>query len=305
MAMHFEDSTFDFMNKKPLWFGISGVLLIPGVIAIIYCLMTWGTPLRLGIDFTGGTLAQLTFKEAVTAQEVKDLVALSGHKDAQVQIADQKTALIRTPAMNNEERQKLLDGIKAKKGDFTADRFEIVGPTIGKELLVNSLSAVAFTLIGIIAYISYRFQFDFAACAIIALLHDVLFIIGTFALLGIIFGVEVDSLFVTAVLTVVGFSVHDTIIIYDRIRENMHKAGKRDTFDDVANRSIRETLARSINTSLTVCLTLLAMLIFGGETIRWFVLAMLLGIIIGGFSSIFNASQLLSVWRMMGVKRAA
>ena len=199
----------------------------------------------------------------------------------------------------------MLDGIKAKKGDFTADRFESVGPTMGKELLMNSLSAVAFTLVGIIAYISYRFQFDFAACAIVALLHDVLFIVGTFALLGILFGVEVDSLFVTAVLTVVGFSVHDTIIIYDRIRENMHKAGKRDTFDDVANRSIKETLARSINTSLTVCLTLLAMLLFGGETIRWFVFAMLLGIVIGGFSSIFNASQLLSVWRMMGVKRAA
>lgn len=305
MAMRFEESTFDFMGRKPLWFGISAVLLIPGVLAIIYCMMTWGTPLRLGIDFTGGTLAQLTFKDPVTAQEVKDLVASSGHKDAQVQIADQKTALVRTPAMSTEERQKMLDHIKAKKGEFTADRFETVGPTIGKELLLNSLSAVAFTLVGIIAYISYRFQFDFAACAIVALLHDVLFIVGTFALLGILFGVEVDSLFVTAVLTVVGFSVHDTIIIYDRIRENMHKAGKRDTFDDVANRSIKETLARSINTSLTVCLTLLAMLIFGGETIRWFVLAMLLGIVIGGFSSIFNASQLLSVWRMMGVKRTA
>ena len=305
MAMHFEDSTFDFMKRKSLWFGISAVLLLPGVVAIIYCMMTWGTPLRLGIDFTGGTLAQLTFKEAVTAQEVKELVAATGHKEAQVQIADGKTALIRTPAMSSEERQKMLDAIKAKKGEFTADRFESVGPTVGKELLMNSLSAVAFTLLGIIAYISYRFQFDFAACAIVALLHDVLFIVGTFALLGILFGVEVDSLFVTAVLTVVGFSVHDTIIIYDRIRENMHKAGKRDTFDDVANRSIKETLARSINTSLTVCLSLIAMLVFGGETIRWFVLAMLLGIVIGGFSSIFNASQLLSVWRMMGVKRAA
>ena len=305
MAMHFEDSTFDFMKRKSLWFSISGALLLPGVIAIIYCLMTWGTPIRLGIDFTGGTLAQLTFKEAVTAQEVKDLVAQAGHHEAQVQIADGKTALIRTPAMSTEERQKMLDAIKGKKGEFTADRFESVGPTIGKELLMNSLSAVAFTLVGIIGYISYRFQFDFAACAILALLHDVLFIVGVFALLGIFFGIEVDSLFVTAVLTVVGFSVHDTIIIYDRIRENMHKAGKRDTFDDVANRSIKETLARSINTSLTVCLTLVALLIFGGETLRWFVFAMLLGIIIGGYSSIFNASQMLSLWRMMGVKRAA
>jgi preprotein translocase SecF subunit len=115
----------------------------------------------------------------------------------------------------------------------------------------------------------------------------------------------VDSLFVTAVLTVVGFSVHDTIVIYDRIRENMRQAGKRDTFDDVANRSIKQTLARSINTSLTVCLTLIALLVFGGETVRWFVFAMLIGIVVGTYSSIFNASQMLSVWRMIGVKRTS
>lgn len=305
MAMRFEDSTFDFMTKKSLWFGISGILLLPGLLAIIYSMMTFGTPLKLGIDFTGGTLAELSFKQAVTAEEIKGIISKAGHADAQVQIADGTRALVRTKALSTAERQHLLDSIKAAKGEFTADRFESVGPTVGKELLMNSLSAVAFTLIGIIAYISYRFQFDFAVCAISALLHDVLFIVGTFSLLGLVVGVEVDSLFVTAVLTVVGFSVHDTIIIYDRIRENMRNAGKRDTFDDVANRSIKETLARSINTSLTVCLTLIAMLIFGGETIRWFVLAMLLGIVIGGYSSIFNASQLLSLWRMTGVKRAA
>src|SRR5688572_28432791 len=107
MGMRFEDSSFDFMNRKALWFGISGILLLPGIVAIIYCMMTWGTPLRLGIDFTGGTLAQLTFKEAVTAPEVKELLASSGHEEAQVQIADQKTALIRTPAMSSEERQKM------------------------------------------------------------------------------------------------------------------------------------------------------------------------------------------------------
>jgi preprotein translocase subunit SecF len=303
MAMRFEDSTFNFMNKKALWFGISGLLLVPGIIAIVMCFLQFGAPVKLGIDFTGGTLAQLTFEKAVTAQDVKAVVAGTGHPDVQVQIADGKTALIRTKAMASPERQAMLDALKGKLGTFKADRFESVGPTVGKELLLNSLSAVGLTLLGIIGYVSFRYQFDFAMCAISALVHDVLFILGVFAILGLALGVEVDSLFVTAVLTVVGFSVHDTIIIYDRIRENMRTAGKRDTFDDVANRSIKQTLARSINTSLTVCLTLIAMLIFGGETVRWFVLAMLLGIAVGTYSSIFNASQLLSVWRMLGVKQ--
>lgn len=305
MAMRFEESSFNFMNKKPLWFLISGVLLIPGLLATLYLIFTLGAPLKLGIDFTGGTLAQLTFDKAVTAQSVKAVVGQAGHPDAQVQIADEKTALIRTKAMSSEERQKLLDKVQEKMGAFKADRFESVGPTIGKELLANSLTALALTLIGIVLYVTFRYQFDFAMCAIVALVHDVLFLVGVFAILGIVWGIEVDSLFVTAVLTVVGFSVHDTIVIYDRIRENMRTAGKRDTFDDVANRSIKETLARSINTTLTTCLTLLALLILGGETVRWFVFAMLLGIVAGTYSSIFNASQLLSVWRMMGIKRAA
>lgn len=303
-----EESDFDFMSRKPLWFGISGLLLIPGIIAIIYSMMTFGSPVRLGIDFTGGTLAQLTFQKPTNSQEITDVMHQQGFQDVHVQMAtnaknEPVTALIRTKSMSNAERQKVLDAIKVKEGAFTADRFETVGPTIGKELLQNALWSVCLTLIGIIAYISYRYQFDFAACAISALVHDTLFLFGTFSLLGLLLNVEVDSLFVTAVLTVVGFSVHDTIVIYDRIRENMRNAGKRDTFDDVANRSIKQTIARSINTSLTVCLTLLALLVFGGETIRWFVFAMLLGIAIGTYSSIFNASQLLSAWRMVGVKR--
>ncbi|MFN3429091.1 MAG: protein translocase subunit SecF, partial [Candidatus Sericytochromatia bacterium] len=156
-----------------------------------------------------------------------------------------------------------------------------------------------------VGYVTYRYQWDFAVCGIVALVHDVIFMVGIFAILGLTLHVEVDSLFVPAVLTVIGFSVHDTIIIYDRIRENMRPAGKRESFDDVANRSIRQTLTRSIYTSLTTMLTLFAMFLFGGETIRWFTFAMLLGIGIGAYSSIFNASQLLAVWRMVGVKQRA
>lgn len=303
MAVKTETPKFDFMSRKPLWFGISGVLLIPGIVAIILCMLKFGSPVKLGIDFTGGTLMQLSFNQPISAAQVQRALGAAGVHESEVQIADQKIALVRTKSLSTAERQQVLDTIKAQDGAFTADRFESVGPTIGKELLRNALTSVLITIIGIVAYISYRYSLDFAVCGIAALVHDTLFLTGVFALLGLIFHIEVDSLFVTALLTVLGFSVHDTIVIYDRIRENMRHAGKRESFDDVANRSIWETLRRSVNTSLTVCLTLLALLVFGGTTIRWFVFAMLLGILIGTYSSIFNASQLLSVWRMMGVKR--
>jgi preprotein translocase subunit SecF len=304
MARKIEQSDFDFMSRKNLWFGISGLLLIPGIIAIIISMMTFGTPVRMGIDFTGGGLVDITFNKPVTATEIKHNLADAGQADAQVTIADEKTAIIRTKSMTPAEREKLFAELKTKQGDFKVNSFESVGPVIGKELLNNALLALGLALLGIVGYVSYRYQWDFAVCAIAALVHDVVFMVGIFAILGLTLHVEVDSLFVPAVLTVIGFSVHDTIIIYDRIRENMRNANKRDSFDDVANRSIKQTLARSLYTSFTVMLTLLAMFLFGGETIRWFTFAMLLGIGIGAYSSIFNASQLLAVWRMTGVKRA-
>jgi preprotein translocase subunit SecF len=305
MAIKSEQPKFDFMIHKPWWFTISAVLLVPGLIAIVFSMMQFHSPVKLGIDFTGGTLAQFTFQKTVSVPEVESVLNAAGLKEHHVQISGDKVAIIRTAALTSPQRQTLMEAFKAKEGPFTADSFQSVGPTIGKELLTNALMALLITILGIVGYISYRYQLDFALCGIAALLHDVLFLVGVFAILGLFFGIEVDSLFVTALLTVVGFSVHDTIVIYDRIRENMRTAGKRDTFDDVANRSIWQTLRRSINTSLTVCLTLLAMLVFGGETIRWFVFAMLLGILSGTYSSIFNASQLLSVWRMFGVKKRA
>lgn len=299
-----ENSDFDFMRRKNLWFGISGLLLLPGIIAMIISMMTFGAPVKLGIDFTGGGLIDITFKQPVTATQIKGDFEAAGHDDAQVTIADGTTAIVRTKSMSPAEREKLFTDLKTKHQDFTVNSFESVGPVMGKELVNNALMALGLALIGIVCYVSYRYQWDFAVCAILALLHDVIFMAGVFAILGLTIGVEVDTLFVPALLTVIGFSVHDTIIIYDRIRENMANAGKRETFDDVANRAIKQTLTRSIYTSVTTMLTLLAMAILGGETIRWFTFAMLLGIGIGAYSSIFNASQMLSVWRMMNVKSA-
>lgn len=294
-------SAFDFMGRRKLWFGISAALLVPGLVAMLLSYLWLGAPLRLGIDFTGGTLAQLTFTQPVSAVELKEAIARRGFEGVQVQIADGRTALVRLRDLDLPQRQRLLDGVKADVGAFRADRFESVGPTVGRELLGGALGALAVTLLGIAGYVSLRYQLDFALCAIAALIHDVVFLVGTFALLGLTLGVEVDALFVTALLTVLGFSVHDTIVVYDRLRENMQRAGARESFDEVANRSIRQTMARSLNTSLTVMLTLGAMAVLGGEPVRWFTCAMLLGVAAGTYSSIFNASQLLGWWRMRGV----
>ncbi len=172
-----------------------------------------------------------------------------------------------------------------------------IGPTLGKELFKNSLIALGLACLGIVAYLSLRFQFDFAVCAILALMHDVVFVVGVFALLGLFCGVQVDGLFLTAILTVIGFSVHDTIVVFDRIRENLRYYAKKMSFGEIVNASVTQTMARSINTSLTTLITLMALYFFGGVTTRDFVLAMILGIAIGTYSSIFFASMLIDFWR--------
>ena len=171
-----------------------------------------------------------------------------------------------------------------------------VGPTLGMELFKNSLIALSLALVGIIAYLTFRFQFDYALAAILGLVHDALFVCGVFSILGLFYDVQIDALFVTALLTVIGFSVHDTIVVFDRVRENLKYYSKKMTFGEIMNTSINQTLARSINTSLTTLLTLAALYFFGGVTTKDFVFAMILGIAIGTYSSIFFCSTLVDVW---------
>jgi preprotein translocase subunit SecF len=216
---------------------------------------------------------------------------------------------MRTKAIENEsDKRKLDEQLTAKVGSFKVLSVDKVSATIGPELLGSGLLALCITFGMMILYISYRFKLDFAICAIIALFHDALALCGIFAILGIILGTEVDSLFISAILTVIGFSVHDTIVVFDRIRENIKYVGSKGvdaqtgkefkkTFGDVANDSVNQTLARSIYTSLTVIITLTSLYLLGGVTTRDFVLAMLIGIISGTYSSIFNASCLLVLWR--------
>ncbi|MFN4150434.1 MAG: protein translocase subunit SecF, partial [Candidatus Sericytochromatia bacterium] len=196
-----------------------------------------------------------------------------------------------------------FDNFKKDLGEFQTRKVEVVGPTMGKELFTNSMLGFVLVLVGIIAYLSFQFRYDYAICAIIALVHDVLFLVGTFALFGKLFGTEIDSLFVTAALTVAGFSVHDTIVVYDRIRENSKKSKRGTPIAEIANFSLNQTMTRSINTSLTVLITLTFLYFFGGDTTKDFVLAMLIGIAAGTYSSIFIASPLLVLWRQMEDKK--
>lgn len=294
------------IKKKNWYFLISFLLIVPGVISLVL----WG--LNLSIDFTGGSRTTLLFPKTVTEQNINQVKTVFTQEKIEVvtvQTAD-KRLIIRTKPLSEKEDAKVLDVLKKKMENVKQDEFETIGPVIGKELTVNAVKAIVFASILIVLYIAWSFRqvpkpvssWRFGVCTIIALLHDVLVLIGLFSLLGHFYNIEIDNLFVTAVLTVVGFSVHDTIVVFDRIRENLKRTIGH-PFAQVVNDSILQTLVRSLNTSLTAVLVLLTLLIFGGESIRWFVVALLIGIISGTYSSIFNAAPLLVLWDELDAKR--
>lgn len=306
----------DIVKYRSIWFGISLLLTVPGLIGIIMCCIQFHAPLKPGIDFTGGSILQYQFDKPASLEAVHKILDESGLTGSQVQqamVSDREAVMMRTKAITEAEKSKLDAALTQQLGPFKAVSVDTVTATVGPELLANGLIAMLVTFAGMVAYISYRFKFDYAICAIAALFHDVLVLSGIFAILGLTIGTEVDSLFISAVLTVIGFSVHDTIVVFDRIRENAKYVGSKGidpvtnqefkkNFGDVANDSVNQTLARSIYTSLTVIITLLALYLLGGVTTRDFVLAMLIGIISGTYSSIFNASCLLVWWREQKTK---
>lgn len=296
------DRHWNIMGKIPLWLGISLVAMLPGIIAMIISTMTIGTPLRMGLDFTGGSLLQLRFDKPVQTEQIRQVLH-SQELDGAIQTSNGNTVMIRTKPLGPAETDKFMTATEQKLGHFTKERVETVGPTIGQELVRNAIFAVLIAFIGIIAYVSFRYQFDFAVCTLAATFHDVIIMLGIFSILGLSpLRVEIDSLFITALLTIAGFSTHDTIVIFDRFRENLRYAKKGDTFSQIANASVNQTFTRSINTSVTVLLSLLPLVLFGGGSIFYFTLAMTIGVISGTYSSIFNASPLLVIWREWGKK---
>ncbi len=302
----------DIVKYRWIWFGISLAITIPGLVGILWCCFQFHAPLKPGIDFTGGSILQYQFERKADLQQVRNIlddVGLAGSQVQEAIISDKEVVVMRTKALDDESLKRKLDAeLQNKLGDFKVLSVDKVSATVGPELLTSGLIALCVTFLMMVAYISYRYMFDYAICAIVALFHDVLVLSGIFAIMGLVIGTEIDSLFISAILTVIGFSVHDTIVVFDRIRENSKFVGSkstdpktgeehRKTFGDVANDSVNQTLARSIYTSLTVIITLTALYLLGGVTTRDFVLAMLIGIISGTYSSIFNASCLLVYWR--------
>lgn len=287
------------------WFIVSGVLLLAGIVSLV----AFG--LRLGIDFKGGTLTEVSFTgETPGVSEIREVLVANNTSDAIIQPAGEKSVIIRTGPQEKEQHDKLLTALSDKFGNIKEEQFTSIGPVIGKELRSKAFYQLVLVSLGIVFYIAYAFRkvskpvssWRFGIAAIVALIHDLLIVVGAFSLFGRFLGVEIDSLFVTALLTVLGFSVHDTIVVFDRIRENLRiRAGEG--LGEIVNSSINQTLIRSINTSLTVIFVLTALLLFGGETIRYFVLALLIGIVAGTYSSIFIASPLVIVWHNWDLRK--
>jgi len=285
------------VKRRYLFFGLSLLVIVPGMLALIF----WG--FHLAIDFTGGSLLDVHFASGKSPDsgQILSIYAAHGFADSQVQTSSNGNVIIRSKSMDTTiEAQIVADMEKQFGSSVVVQRFDSVGPAIGKEVTTRATDAVGLAALGILAYITFAFRgvphaFRFGASAIIAMLHDVAVVVGVEAILGHFLGWEVDSLFLTALLTVIGFSVHDTIVVFDRIRENAN-IYKRLPFETVVNHSIVQTLDRSINTQLTVMFTLFALALFGGETIRHFVIILLVGVFSGTYSSIFNASPILVVW---------
>ena len=285
------------VERKWWYFLLSGLLIVPGVIFLAL------GGLKPGIEFRGGTLLELRFGQPPAVSDVRDAMAALDRPEAVVQVAEGGRIEVRTFEMKPDDIVKAEKALKERYGANLIDlSSSVVSPSFSGELIQNAVRSIALASVLIVLLIAFAFRnfgwaaFRYGIAAIIALLHDAAVVLGIFAILGFFLGVEVDSLFVTAVLTIIGFSVHDTIVVFDRIRENL-RLNPGEALNPVINYSIMQTLARSVITSLTVVLTLLALLLFGGFSMRNFALALVIGIVSGTYSSIFNASQIVSLWQ--------
>ncbi len=298
-------------HHRRTYYLVSGILTGLSLVAWLF----WG--LKPGIDFTGGSLLEIQFSKSRPATEEIVGVArtTTGSEELTAQPLGEQGVVLRMPPIEEASHQKLVAELKTtfeKDGNVLEEkRFESIGPLIGEELRRKTIYAVVGAILAIVLYITYAFRkvshpvasWKYGACTVVALAHDVIIPVGVFSALGHFHGVEVGAWMVTALLTVLGFSVHDSIVVFDRIRENLSHA-RRESFEEVVNRSLNETLGRSLNTSLTVLFVLFAAYFLGGESIRNFILTMIIGITVGVYSSIFLGSPLLVSWHLRNNKKA-
>lgn len=306
---------FSVIKQRNLWWAISGAIILAGIIAmgISWSRPDIGAPLRPALDFVGGTRLQLELDCSVANNcdgpieitQVREVLASQGLANSSIQLLDKDSGKkdkqivsIRTKTLNVEERTNLQSALSQKIGAFDPKGIQIdtVGPTVGRQIFISGLTALLLAFAGITVYLTFRFKFDYAFFAFVALFHDVLVTLGIFSILGLVLGVEVDSLFLVSLLTIVGFSVNDTVVIYDRVREVIARNPDLH-INQVVDDAVEQTLTRSINTTLTTMLPLICIFLFGGETLKYFALALLVGFTAGAYSSIFIASTMLAWWR--------
>lgn len=285
-----------FMRLKWLYFLLSALVIVPGLISLVMY------RLKPSVDFTGGTELQVSLGKSASADEVKLAFGESLAVD-ELAFLPNGDAVMKAKPIDNAAKNVAMTELKKTFPDAKEAKFETLGPTLGKELLVKTLIAMLLSAGGITLYVAYRFsELKYGVCAVLAMFHDTLVLFGVFSLLGHFLGVEVDILFVTAVLTILSFSVHDTIVVYDRIRELRHtQRGMH--YEDLVDLAVTETLSRSMNNSMTIIFMLFVLWMFGGATIQWFVFALLIGTVTGTYSSTFTAAPLLVVWDEVAKKR--
>ncbi len=299
---------YKFIKHTRTWFILSILAIAIGIGGMINNKLSDGSVLSYGIDFTGGSLMEVQFEDENFKPEIEEVYTTINtvfpEKVSQITITDESSYLVQSKTMSEEELQMVSATITDEMGAFELIKFQSIGPKIGETLKRKAVIALGIALIAIVLYIAYAFRkvpkkvskWKFGFAAILALAHDVLITLGVFA----VFGFEVNAFFITALLTIMGFSVHDTIVVFDRIRENLQRQSRDDTFGDVADVSLNQTLSRSINTSVSTLFPLLALYIWGSPAIQTFVFALIVGILVGTYSSIFIASPVLTLWQEKG-----
>tara|TARA_B100000745_G_scaffold128213_1_gene83576 strand:+ start:751 stop:1671 length:921 start_codon:yes stop_codon:yes gene_type:complete len=296
----------DFVGKRFWFFIISLLIIAPGIVFLILA-----PGLRPGIDFTGGSSMTLRFSDEsnINQQEVRDQLTTLGYQEATVQNLGENSFFIRTKELNEEDKDNLVTNMTTsldEGAENVLQGFDLVSPVVAQETVMNALWAILAAAVGIFIYIWWAFRnvpspFRYGLAAIVALIHDTIIVIGIFAILGELMQTEVNTMFLIALLTVIGYSVNDTIVVFDRIRENVLIYSNR-PFPEIVNLSISETIGRSLNTSFTLVITLIALILFGGATIREFLFVLLIGVVAGTYSSIAIASQVLVSWDQRSIR---
>lgn len=289
------------VERRGLYFLISLLLTLPAIIYMIWSTFANGQPLPLSIDYTGGVTWEVRFAEPVQPSDVRQVIVDNGHADTVATlVGDDRTVQIKTDELTPDEKATLVEAMTAQFGAPEERLYRNIGPAIGQEVSRAAIIAVAIASVLILLYLAWSFRqvphpFRYGTCAVVALVHDVLVTISFICLMNLFFGWEIDALFLTAILTVIGYSVSDSIVVFDRIRENL-KRHRTESFATIANRSIIETASRSLGTQVATLLTMVSILMLGGPTLQKFIAIMVVGIVSGTYSSIFNAAALLVAW---------